>query len=358
MTRAIASVPGKLILMGEHAAVYGRPVLVATIGLGVVVRAERREGAGVDLDLRDLRHRERAGWADVVETAARARAAWTEYAESPTPGRFAALASSDPARLVKVALGEAAKEAGRDELPGLAISVHSELPVGSGFGSSAAVAVGVLAASLAVLEVSTDRASLDRLALEVERRQHGTPSGADHKTVLRGGVLQMTREGGALKVDSIAVAPGVLERFQVLHTGVPEASTGEVVATVRALRGRDPVGFEHRLDTMAEIVVSFARRLVEESPDWEQMASLMVDYERCLEEIGVVPPAVARAITAARSSGLAAKISGAGGLSDAGAGSLLVLDPSGEARLPESLADYAHYPAPLGVAGLSVEVSP
>ena len=49
----IASVPGKLILMGEHAAVYQRPAVVAAVGMRSRVELEAAE-QGVMLDLPDL----------------------------------------------------------------------------------------------------------------------------------------------------------------------------------------------------------------------------------------------------------------------------------------------------------------
>ncbi len=362
MRCVVASVPGKLILMGEHAAVYGRPALVAAVGLRATVKATvdaaASGDAGVILDLPGLGVRAGAGWPELAAYALRARAAWQRYAERPSAERFRAVSSGDPAHLVRIALGEAAGEVGSDRLPPLALEIRSDLPVGSGFGSSAAVAVGILAACLTALGAEPDVSTLDRLALEVERRQHGTPSGVDHNTVLRGGVLKVTREPrGGLAVEPVEVAAATLERFTVVHTGTPAQSTGEVVATVRDRRDRDPASFERLLDRMAADVVSFARSLSEESPDWRHLAELMEDYESCLEEIGVVPPSVRRAIELARQEGVAAKVSGAGGLSDAGAGSLLVMT-DGSGGLPAAFAPYTAYPVRLGAPGLELEVLP
>ncbi len=354
---AVATVPGKLILMGEHAAVYGRPALVASVGLRARVSARRIDGDRVRLQLHDLDHRATLSWVDLIDYASRARRAWEEYAREPGPQGFGALATDDPAHLVKVALGEAASELGSNRLPGLVVEVRSELPVGSGFGSSAAIAVGVLASTLNALDAPFDLSTLDRLALEVERRQHGTPSGADHSTVLRGGVLELTRDDrGALSIRPVAAVDGALERFCVLHTGAPAESTGQVVATVRELRSRDRQGFESLLDRMTANVVSFAGQLSKSSPDWARIAEAMIDYQECLEAIGVVPPDVRRVLAGARAAGFAAKISGAGGLSNAGAGSLLVLRNDVDQELPTVLSPYTHYPVPLGVPGLSVEV--
>lgn len=354
MHAVVASVPGKLILMGEHAVVYGRPALVAAVGSRAEVRAARRGGSGVLLDLPDLGYRATAEWPELSAYAERARAAWRAYSERPTAESFLAVSTGDPAHLVRVALGEAAGELGASRLPALSLEVRSDLPIGSGFGSSAAIAVGVLAAVLTLLDGEPGEERLDRLALEVERRQHGTPSGADHHTVLRGGVLAIHRRGRDLTVKPVQVPSRTLERFTVVHTGIPAETTGEVVATVRERRRRDRDSFERLLDRMAENVVSFARLLADGQPDWCRMADLIHDYEACLEEIGVVPPAVRAALERARAEGVAGKVSGAGGLSDAGAGSLLVM--TGESQeLPEALTAYTAFPVKLGAPGLVLE---
>ncbi len=343
--------------MGEHAAVYGRPALVAAIGLRATVRATRSGDAGVLLDLPDLGYRATVDWRDLIAYAERARSAWERYVERPTPQGFAVLAGGDPAHLARIALGEAAGELGGDRLEPLTLEVRSELPVGSGFGSSAAIAVGILAACLTLLDREPSLSVLDRLALEVERRQHGTPSGVDHNTVIRGGVLMARRDAsGGLVLEPLAVPAGTLERFTVLHTGAPAETTGEVVAAVRGRRDRDPESFERLLDRMGANVVSFAERLAEAPADEPRLAELIDDYEACLERLGVVPPSVRAALERARAAGCAVKVSGAGGLSDPAAGSLLVMRGAPD-RLPAALDPYQTFPVALGVRGLEIEVS-
>jgi mevalonate kinase len=368
LTSAVATVPGKLILMGEHAVVYGRPALVAALGLRVRVEASRLvDGTSdVELDLVDLGYRGAAGWEELIDYADRARAAWRAYAEDPRPEGFAAVLTGDPAHLVKVALGELGREVGGGErsaaeiaerLPGVSLRVASQIPLGSGFGSSAATAVGVLAAVSALLGGPTDVDTLDRLALEVERRQHGVPSGADHNTVLRGGVLEIRRgDDGALSFRPLRVSPKTLSCLSLFHTGTPAESTGEVVAAVREIRRRNPAAAEALLDRMTGAVEAFALELVREAPELERLAASVREYEDCLEAFGVVPPSVRSRLAEAAVAGATGKISGAGALSDGGAGSLLLLSPAGAAT-PEALSDYTPVPARLGVPGLELELT-
>jgi hypothetical protein len=80
------------------------------------------------------------------------------------------------------------------------------------------------------------------------------------------------------------------------------------------------------------------------------------DYQRCLEELGVVPEPIRETIRQVESLGGAAKISGAGSLSGAAAGCLLVHWPEGPPdRLPQGLRDARRQAVELGAEGFRVE---
>ena len=79
------SAPGKLILMGEHAAVYGRPALIAALDLRLTARLSPLPGEEVRLDLPGLGHAESTSWRDLRAYARAARERWSRYAERPAP---------------------------------------------------------------------------------------------------------------------------------------------------------------------------------------------------------------------------------------------------------------------------------
>ncbi|HUO85923.1 MAG TPA: hypothetical protein VM617_00920, partial [Thermoanaerobaculia bacterium] len=114
MPRSVtASAPGKLILAGEHAVVYGRPALVAAVDLRlsatVVVRPERRPRT-VRIDVPRVGVVEEVSWARVRDYARAARERWEAWARGSTgASSFAVVRGADATHVVKVALGEAAQ---------------------------------------------------------------------------------------------------------------------------------------------------------------------------------------------------------------------------------------------------------
>ena len=358
------SAPGKAILFGEHAAVYGRPALVAALGLRVRVHARVIDGTAVHLDLPGLEYRREHAWAEILEYTEAKRRRWQEYAAAPSPDAFRRMKLETPAHAALVALGEGA--AGLEAPPpGLAVRVESEIPIGSGFGSSAAVAVGLVGAVLKLGGCPLLGADLlhevRRLSLEVERRQHGTPSGIDNATVIHGGVVLAERPGedgedGELMLSSMPTPPEILGNFRLFQTGIPAESTGEVVAAVRALREREPQRVAAALDEIEAATRAFAVELARAYPRRAEAIPLMGQCQRALEALGVVPPTVHGLVRQVEALGGAAKISGAGALSGPAAGSLLVYHPQ-----PEVIADWdclrllTPIDAPLGAEGVRRE---
>ncbi|HUE30131.1 MAG TPA: hypothetical protein VMR79_04615, partial [Verrucomicrobiae bacterium] len=130
---------GKVILLGEHAVVYGRPALAAALALGLEVEVTVRSGAlRIESDLPAL-------------------------ADDPRPAALAA---------------EAARALGL-EPDGLSIRIRSELPAGAGLGSSAALAIAVLRALAAAARRRLGRDEELALGRRLEAIFHGHPSGID-----------------------------------------------------------------------------------------------------------------------------------------------------------------------------------
>lgn len=376
-----ASVPGKLILLGEHAAVYGHPALVAAVGLRL--RATVQAAGDAEPGRVRLHLEEGTGgatvlpWADVLDHARHCREAWERYREAPGSETFAALAeparSLGPVHLVQVALGEAARDLARQgtrgvggeadpgAMPSIDLTIASRIPVGSGFGSSAAAAVAVVLAYLAFHGATPEPDRLHRVSLEVERRQHGSPSGVDNATVLHGGILLARRPPPCAPSDDVAVEgvrgrSPLLDGIRVYDTGPPAEGTGTVVAAVRALRDREPKRVEGVFRRLEALTFGLREELERDEATPESLLECFREAEARLEELGVVPEPVRERIRRIEAEGGAAKISGAGSLRGPGAGNLLVHHPDPE-RLDrmEALADLPRHRVTLGAPGARIE---
>ena len=345
--------------MGEHAAVYGRPALVTSLSLRMEARLEWCEGHQVELDLPQLNIQNRLPWRDLLEYTARVRHDWETYAQNPSPESFARVRGTNPAHLVLVALGETAQALKQQKPPGLKVRLSSQLPVGSGFGSSAAAAVALIGGYLHGCGEATAPDRVQSLALEAERRQHGFPSGVDTAAATLGGLLEARRnESNELEIHQLQVPTAHLEAFSLFDSGSPQEDTGTVVAAVRQRFADQPRARESLLNRMDEATARFHHALSMPQGGGAVISSSMTSFQRCLEEMGVVPEPVQRLVRDLEAAGAAAKISGAGSLTGSGAGSLLVYHEDRVSPVKGSvLKNFPHLPGSLGGEGLRLDAS-
>jgi mevalonate kinase len=332
---AAVSAPGKTILFGEHAAVYGHPALVAALDhrMTVTARASSSSERGtLRLEVPALKIARTVHSTHVVDAV-------TE------PGDLAILA---------VTLGTAGME---PHPAGFHLRIESTIPSGAGFGSSAALAVTVVAACRRACGDDIAMDEIARLAISIERHQHGRASGVDVQAVLRGGVLMCRRsDDGALTREEIPRAGRLFDAFRLFHTGAPNETTGTMVDTVRRLLDREPARVRAAFESIEATTRDGRDALVR--GDGAALVPIVRRAEAALEAIGVVPGAVIEAIRAIEADGGAAKISGAGGLTGAGAGLVLVVhpDPAWHDRFAAPAGWTAHH-VRLGAEGLRAELA-
>jgi len=355
MNAVTAAAPGKVIVTGEHAVVYGRPALVGAIDLWLRVTMTAQPEEGLDLRLADFGHRETTDWSSIRSYADGVRDEWRRYVENPTPETFNRVQREDPAHLVKVALGEVARRSPGMSGSGRRVTVRSEQPIGAGFGSSAALALAIARAHLALQENEIGDEALYELALDVERRQHGTPSGVDPATVLRGGVVWAEKGEDGLRYESVTSSSPVFDQIRVFDTGSPSESTGTVVDAVRNWRDANPEAFENALDRIEDATRTLRAMLERRTVESKGVRQSIRRVEAGLETLGVVPDPLQERIRTIENEGGAAKISGAGALSGFSAGSLLVYHPDPDAAVWEHLGSFQEIDGRLGAEGVRLE---
>lgn len=330
---AAVSVPGKTILFGEHAAIYGCAALVAALDHRMTVTARTSaNGRELRLQIPSFKIDRMVSLTHPVD------------------------AVNEPGDLAILAVAISTADLGV-KLPGLEVRIESAIPSSSGFGSSAALAVAVVAACRRACGADDDLENIARLALEVERHQHGQASGVDVQAVLHGGVLlcRRTTEGLA-EQEALPEAAERLGAFRLFHSGTPHETTRDMVGAVRGLLDREPA---RARDAFAAIESStHDGRAALLRADDSAFVPIVRRAEAALEVLGVVPAGMLEAIRAIESAGGAAKISGAGGLTGAGAGLVLVAhpDPAWHERFTPPSGWIAHR-VRLGAKGLREEVA-
>jgi mevalonate kinase len=275
MTREQA--PGKVILFGEHAVVYGRPAIAVPV---------RELQTTVEVtDFPDGR------LGDV-------------FLESPAVGLEAwltELPEDDPvARITRTAL---------QRLPhrerSLRIRIDSDIPIASGLGSGAAVSVALARALSRHLGLVFPARVLSELAFEVEKLHHGTPSGIDNTVISHEKPVYFVR--GQPPETLVVRKPFDLV---IGDTGIP-APTAEAVGRVRKRWIEDRRAMERLFDSVGD-VARRGRAAVEGGPA-SSLGALMDENQALLEAMSVSSGEIDRLLASARRAGaLGAKLSGGG----------------------------------------------
>lgn len=268
----ITSAPGKVILLGEHAVVFGQPAIATA----------------VDLRLRCHVHRH---------------------------STFVMNGSPLSQKMHPYVHSAIAKHWGTEPL---AVETHSDIPSGSGMGSSAAVTTSLLAALTALKGGRVQQEGVAREAFDVESVVQGRASPIDTSASSHGrGIFVDSKPSDRLLWHiQRDVREWYVHDCEVPHmslvigyTGI-HAATGPLVAKVKRYTDR----------------TVFARDIIEEiggivreglvclrTNDQEALGRLMTRDHKLLAILGVSHPALDRLVRAALPYSFGAKLTGAGG---------------------------------------------
>jgi mevalonate kinase len=298
MQRSVtATAPGKVIIFGEHAVVYGQPAIAAPVHQAQTTATVEpaRPGSGLILSAVDL---------DMV----------ISLAQAPDDDPLAAIA-----RLTLAHLGAPAPDA--------TLTVRSTIPIASGMGSGAAVSTAVVRALAVWMGRELRAETVSSLVYEVEKLHHGTPSGIDNTVVAFGMPVYFVR-GQPIKTFSV----GAALHFLVADTGVA-SSTRVVVGDVRRAWEADTAHYEALFAQVGELARQ-ARELIEAGGETARLGALMNRNHGLLRDIGVSSVELERLVLAAREAGaLGTKLSGAG----RGGNMIALLRPGDQERVAQAL---------------------
>ena len=278
-----ASAPGKVILFGEHAVVYGQPAIAIPVNQ---VRARAIVSARPDRP---------SGWVSL---------------QAPDIGLEASLEELPADNPLSLAISGVFKATNISRIPAMAIRITSTIPIAAGLGSGAAVSVAIIRALSEFLGKPLPDERVSILAYEVDKLHHGTPSGIDNTVITfeKPVYFARTAEGEAGQVDRFNVA----RPFTILigDSGVP-SPTAVTVRDVRSAWQENGIFYE-RMFASTGAIVKQARQAIENG-DNAALGPLMDENQDLLVKMGVSSAELDHLVQAARQAGAyGAKLSGGG----------------------------------------------
>jgi mevalonate kinase len=271
--RFSASACGKIILLGEHAVVYGRPAIAVPV-------TQVQATATVEPGEHGL----------IIHAADIDRSVAVDSANSDDP--LAAIVNLTLAQL-------------NYPPPDLEITIRSTIPIASGLGSGAAVSTAIVRALARWRGAQLDAAEVNALVYEVEKLHHGTPSGIDNTVIAYQQPVYFIR-GAAIQTFTVA------RPFKVAigNTGVA-SSTRITVGDVRKGWEIDRARYEAWFDRIGAIVQQ-ARSAIE-SGAIDRLGPLLDQNQVLLRDLDVSSVELERLIFAAKQAGASgAKLVGGG----------------------------------------------
>lgn len=270
--------PAKLILLGEHAVVYGHPALavpVASCWLRATMQARiKPANAGLTVSAPQLE----------IKCA------------------FEALPELHP---IKAAVNVTLQHLEIQRLPSANLNIRANFPFSSGLGSSASLAVAVIRVFSAFLGHPITNPDLNTLAFQVETSAHGTPSGVDNSVVSYNQPIWFIKGS-----QPELLRPGANFQFLIADSGVKK-STAASVGELARQRSEDSTLIDECFKKIAELAK--LGRQAFQSGEIKLFGELMNANQEQLAKLGLSCPELDRLNAAALKSGaLGAKLTGGG----------------------------------------------
>lgn len=317
-----AVAPGKLILSGEHAVVYGAPALAMAVDRFAEANISSELTPLISLDFLSLSYQK----SHTLKTLRRIKHRLTEDYQAFLRGEYGIReVLKRPFELSQYVLTSMLDKFNLALSDGFKLRTHSDIPMGCGMGSSAAMILSILHVIDQHHQLNLKKEHYLSYGMEAENLQHGYSSGLDLQISLSGGCLRY--QNGVSETRLVPDLP-----MYIVNTGKPKSSTGECVTTVaphfkETSLKQDFTGVTDGLDGALA------------SGEFSQAVAAISENHRLLTTIGVVPEKVQLFITHLEKSGRAAKICGAGAVRGQQAGIVLILSPDN----PESICQRFGY---------------
>ena len=267
---------GKVVIMGEHAVVYGRHAIAAPLPMTIKAQVEDCD-EGIHLLI--------PRWG--VEF---------QLASNPNERR----SFERPAGVMLDELGLSGRA--------MRIEVFPEVPRSMGLGGSAAMAVAIVRALDKHYRLGLADEEVNRLAFEAEKIAHGNPSGIDNTLACYAKPL-VFRAGNPPLVETLNIKTPI--PMVVGMTG-HEGLTAKTVGRVNAAWQQDRKLYERIFDQIDTLVLRGVQAIQDE--DLVTLGQLMNICHGMLNALQVSTPELEQLVDIARANGaLGAKLTGGGG---------------------------------------------
>ncbi|MBU0744292.1 MAG: mevalonate kinase [Gammaproteobacteria bacterium] len=303
-----ARAPGKVILSGEHAVVYGRPALALAIDHFATTTISTKSGHGIYFEFLNDNLKHMITLHELHELKEQISKRYRKFTVGKCQIKDVIRC---PLELVQYAFIYMMENLFLTINGGIKIQVELTLPIGCGMGASAAVILSLIHALVTYCgqELTVDKYLY--FGREIENLQHGRSSGLDLFLSLHGGCYFFA--AGETNKRHLPNIP-----FVLVNTGKAEASTGECVEKVSEYLQNSSLADDFSQTTVA-------MDLALQNNDLLMLQQCIRKNNELLYEIGVVPKKVSDFIAEVEARGNAAKISGAGAIYGDKAGIVLVV---------------------------------
>ncbi len=273
-----SNAPGKIILFGEHAVVYGYPAIA--------------------IPLNQLKATARI----VPEPSFTPGTIQISAPQINLQDTLTNLPENHP---IAAAVRLGVETAQVKHIPAITIQITSSIPIAAGLGSSAAVTIAILRALTSFFGIHLSNERISNLAFEVEKIQHGTPSGIDNNVIAH---QQPVFYKASQPIEFLHIRQP--SHWIVADTG-QKSSTKQTVADVRLQYEADQKSISAIFTKIGRISEQARQSLI--TGEIDHLGKLMNENQQLLEALNVSSEPLNTLIQAARSAGAAgAKLSGGG----------------------------------------------
>lgn len=294
------SAPAKIHLIGEHAVVYGHPAILGAIDKRIEIDVEKSDDVKFFYRRNKKLLKKFFTVEDCRKTAEKVSRLWEEGNKK---GDFTPLFN-----FLKSASGTYFKAIAGFLLTsfkikkGISFRIKTKLEAGTGLGFSAALAVSLTKGFCSLFNIKLSRKKINEIGYQIEKLNHGSPSGGDNTVSSFGGILFFEKE----KFEKLKV-PNFLKNLIIIFTK-REKLTGELVQKVKNLNPKLKKAIIENIGKNAKKMKGII-----EKEDFENFKKLINQAQKDLKKLHVSSPKIDEIVRKVKRIGGVAKLSGAGG---------------------------------------------